>query len=300
MKRVFSMVIALFLISIYSFGGVVYTAKVSTEVMDTKEKKQMQNSPMGDMTVPITMKVYAKSKKFKAQILKGGNEITPEGSIILSSDGETVFFINPAEKTYWKMNLKQMKEANKSTMKMLKGFAKMKYSDIYVNVVDMGNGGTIAGYNTEKYKMIVKYTVEMKILFKKIKNKVRSEIELYGTKELNLNDFDVYSFANLFSSGIPEVDSQINLNVKKVGFPLKSISYSYKENGKLQSITTFEVLSLKKESVPDSMFKLPKGYKEVPGPFEKMMQQNENYGGTPDAPNSPEKSKKKFHFKDLF
>ncbi|BBB33084.1 hypothetical protein TTHT_1595 [Thermotomaculum hydrothermale] len=304
MKRVFSILGIILLYATVSLAGVVYTSKVTTEITDPKVKEQMANSPYGDMSQPVTMKCYAENgKKFRVEIIEGGNTFTPKGTVVISSDGKMAYFLNPSKKTYWKMNLDELQKTGESAMKMMKKFAKMRYKDIYVNVVELGNGGKIAGYNTNKYKMLVKYAVEMKVLFKKIEHKHKEETEIYATKDFSISDFDVYSFNNTFSTGIPEVDAQVKLNVNKIGFPLKTVTYKYDENGKLQQITTFEILSLKKDSVSNSLFELPKGYTEEPSPFAKMMGgQGVNQGQSPDSENSPEegKSKKKFNFKDLF
>ncbi len=303
MRKIFMAFLITMLYAAASFAGVIYTARVTTEITDPEVKQQMAGSPYGDMTGPREMKCYAeKGKKFRVEVTKGDNAFTPAGTVIISNDGHMVYFLNPKEKTYWKMNLDELKKMGENSMKMLKKFAKMQYKDIYVNVVDMGSGGKIAGYNTEKYKMLVKYTVAMKVLFKKINTKHKEETEIYATKDLDMSEFDGYSFNSTFEKGVSEVDAQVKLNLKKIGFPLKTISYQYDDKGKLQGITTFEILTLKKDSVSSSMFELPKGYKEVPSPFAQMMGGQNMQGQNPDNANAPENEggKKKFHLKDLF
>ena len=303
MKKILTIFGIILLYATVSFAGVVYTARVTTEITDPKVKEQMAGSPYGDMTGPKEMKCYAeKGNKFRVEVTKGDNAFTPTGTVVISNDGHLVYFLNPKEKTYWKMNLDELKKMGEKSMKMLKKFAKMKYKDIYVNVVDMGSGGKIAGYNTEKYKMLVRYTVAMKVLFKKVDTKHKRETEIYAAKGLKMSDFDIYSFNSTFSTGVPEVDAQVKLNLEKVGFPLKTVQYEYDDTGKLQSITTYEILSLKKDSIPSSMFELPQGYKEVPSPMAQMMGGQNMQGQNPDNANAPENEggKKKFNLKDLF
>ncbi len=303
MKRILFAFGIFFLYLSISFAGVVYTARVTTEVSDPKVKEQMANSPYGNMLEPITMKCYAKKgKKVRVEVIEGGNSFTPKGTVIVSNNGEMFYFLNPSEKTYWKMNVLEFQKMGESAMKLMKKFAKMKYKDIYVNVVKMGDGGKVAGYDTEKYKMLVKYSVEMKILFKKVVTETKTEAQIYATKDLDMSDFDIYSFNSTFGTGIPEVDAQVKLNLKNVGFPLKTVSYRYNKDGKLEEITTYEILTIKKDSFPDSMFEIPKGYKEVPSPFDKMMAGQGAQGESPDTSNSPDENngKKKFNLKDLF
>ena len=303
MKKILMVFCIILLYATVSFAGVVYTARVTTEITDPKVKEQMANSPYGNMTQPMEMKCYAeKGKKFRVEVTKGNNAFTPEGTIIISNDGHIVYFLNPKEKTYWKMNLDEWQKMGENSMKMLKKFAKMKYKDIFVNVVDMGSGGKIAGYNTEKYKMLVRYTVAMKVLFKKVDTKHKRETEIYAAKGIDMSDFDHYSFNSTFITGIPEVDAQVKLNLQKVGFPLKTVQYEYDEKGKLQSIITYEILDIKKDSVSPSMFELPEGYREVPSPMAQAMGGQNKQGQNPDATNSPENEggKKKFNLKDLF
>ena len=303
MRKISTILGIILLYATVSFAGVVYTARVTTEITDPKVKEQMANSPYGDMSGPMEMKCYAeKGKKFRVEVIKSNNAITPAGTVIISNDGHMLYFTNPKEKTYWKMNIDELKKMGENSMKMLKKFAKMQYKDIYVNVVDMGSGAKVAGYNTEKYKMLVRYTVAMKVLFKKINTQHKEETEIYAARGLDMSEFDAYSFNSTFAKGIPEVDAQVKLNLKKIGFPLKTVQYEYDEKGKLQNITTYEILSLKKDSVPASMFNLPKGYKEVQSPMAKMMGGQGSQGQNPDNTNSPENEggKKKFNLKDLF
>ena len=303
MRKIFMAFLITILYAAVSFAGVIYTARVTTEITDPEVKQHMEGSPYGDMTKPKEMKCYAeKGNKFRVEVLKGDEAFTPSGTVIISNDGKMAYFLNPEKKTYWKMNLDEWKKFGEKGMKMLKKFAKMKYKDIYVNVVDMGSGGKIAGYDTEKHKMLVKYTVSMKVLFKKVDTKYKKETEIYAAKGLNISDFDIYSFNSTFSTGVPEVDAQVKLNLEKIGFPLKTVKYEYDDTGKLQSMTTYEILSIKKESVPSSMFELPQGYKEVPSPFAQMMGGQNMQGQNPDNSNAPENEggKKKFNLKDLF
>ena len=299
MKRFLTVFLGFFLAITLSHAGIYYKLKVSTEIMDAEAKKQMENSPYGDMSAPMVMKTYVKDKnKFRSEIIEGGNMFTPKGTVILSNDGKEFYFLNPAEKTYWKMNLESLQKMGEAAMKMIKAFAKMSYKDIYVGATPLGSGGKIAGYSTEKYKVVVKYTMVMKVLFKKMKTPVKQEADIYATKDFNIDDFDMYTFQNMFSTGIPEVDSQLVAKLKTIGFPLKTVSYEY-EKDKLRSITTLEVLEIKKTSVSDSMFTVPADYTEQPSPFASAMgQATAEQNG--EQPAQSEEEPKKLNLKELF
>lgn len=299
MKRFLTVFLGFFLAITLSHAGIYYKVKTTTEILDAKAKEQVVNSPYGDMTAPMIMEVYVKDKtKFKGTVLEGGSVFIPKGTVIISLDGKLIYFLNPQNKTYWKINAESLKTMGESAMKMMKKFAKMKYSDIYVGIVPIENGGKIAGYNTDKYKVVVKYTVMMKILFKKMKTPIKQESEIYATKDFSINDFDVYTFQNMFSTGIPEIDSQIHGKLKTIGFPLKTVNYSYNKD-KLESITTFEILEIKKTSVSDKMFKIPSDYTEQPSPFEQALGQaaTEQSG---EQPEQSDEGQKKFNLKELF
>ncbi len=299
MKRLAIVLTAVFLVTVLSYAGVYYKLKVTTEIMDAKVKKQMESSPYGDTTAPMVIETYAKSQgEFRSKILEGSNLFIPKGSVILSNDGKLMYVLNPEKKTYWKIDINHFKTMGETAMKMMKNFAKMRYTDVYVGVTPLGEGEKIAGFKTKKYKTVVKYTVLMKILFKKVKTEVKEESDIYATEQFKLEDFDMYTFQNMFSTGVPEVDAQISSKLKGIGFPLKKVSYEYSKD-KLQSITTLEVLEIKKTSVNSSMFKVPENYTEEPSPFEQAM-------GNPTADSeegegdNPNNGKKKFNFKELF
>lgn len=121
-----------------------------------------------------------------------------------------------------------------------------------VSVVKSGDGGTIAGYKTVKYKVLVDGE-----LFKEIWLTPDSSLmQEYKPLIPSLKKFDSCT-ASMDMEPSPENSPEYQ-KLSAAGFELRSVRY---EEGSPEPET--DVVQLDKKAIPESEFKVPAGYKQV-------------------------------------
>ena len=244
-------------------AGVIYSARVQTELYGeaAQQQQQQQNPMLQQMMEPQEMKVFAQDKGARIKFLSN-SILYKKGDFMVTEDGKTMYLCDPQAKTYHKLNLEAMKGKAQGLMKTMTKMTKMTYSNVFVNIVDKGDAGTVAGYPVKKYRMLVEYDTNMKILFKKIKTHERKEFFIYITSKLSMDLVPEYNNSQMFTTGVAQVDSQIQSKLKGLGFPMKTEQLSYGKNNELTSKTSFKITSINEKSLNPALFKLPSGYTE--------------------------------------
>ncbi|MCK5878531.1 MAG: hypothetical protein KAH24_02050 [Holophagae bacterium] len=267
-------------------AGVIYSARTSTEMYGEAAEQQKQNPMMQQVLEPQEMKIFAQDKGARIKFLSD-SMLYKKGDFMVTEDGNTMYICDPQTKTYHKLDLKAMMGQAQGMMKTMTKMTKMSYSNVFVNMVDKGDGGTVAGYPVKKYRLLVEYDTNMKILFKKIKTHERREFFIYVTPKLPMGLVPEYSNSQMFTTGVDQVDSQIQSKLKGLGFPMKTEQLGYGKNNELTSKSTFEITSIQEKPVNPALFKLPNGYTEK----EIQVEGTDSEGNT---------EKQKFKMGDLF
>jgi len=264
-------------------AGIIYSARTNTELYGENAEQQKQNPMMQQVLEPQEMKVFAQDKGARIKFLSD-SILYKKGDFMVTEDGNTLFLCDPQAKTYHKLDLEAMKGKVLGAMKTM---TKMTYSNAFVHIVDKGDAGTVAGYPVKKYRLLVEYDTNMKILFKKIKTHERREFFIYVTSKLSMDLVPEYNNSQMFTTGVDQVDSQIQSKLKGLGFPMKTEQLSYGKNNELTSKTSFEITSIDEKSLNPALFKLPSGYTEK----EIQVEGTDSEGNT---------EKQKFKMGDLF
>ena len=121
-----------------------------------------------------------------------------------------------------------------------------------VSIVKLGDGGTIAGYKTVKYKVLAGGE-----LFKEIWLALDSSLmKEYKPIIPVLKKFS--SCTNRMEMASSPENTPEYQKLWETGFELKSVRY---ERGNPEPET--EVVRLEKKTIPESEFKVPSGYKQI-------------------------------------
>jgi len=196
-------------------------------------------------------------------ISKGTIKNASEGIVwILNGPRDEMIFINDGQKTYSRGATDEycnslsatfeqmMKEVPEEQRKMMTKGKKSSRQD--VSIVKSGDGGTIAGYKTVKYKVLVDGE-----LFKEIWLTLDSSLmKEYKPLIPVLKKFDSCTISMEMESS-PENTPEYQ-KLWEAGFELKSVRY---EGGNPESET--DVVQLEKKTIPESEFKVPTGYRQV-------------------------------------
>lgn len=280
------MIIALVFCAITLQAGVVYTSRMTMELYSETPETQQQQEMMGDLTAPQEMKAFVEGKGARIKFLTD-HMFYKKGDFMVTEDGVNLYLCDPEAKTYHRFDTKAMLGKAQGMMESVQKMTKMQYSNIAVILNKMGDGDTVAGHSTTKYKLVVEYDVNMKILFKKMKQHHREEYIIHATDDLDFSKLPQYQDQQMFKTAIEPVDAQIADKVSGIGFPLKTEHLSYDDKNNLVSKMTFEILELEEKDVNPALFKLPNGYTEK----EMEVQTTDEDGNT---------EKKKFKIGDLF
>jgi hypothetical protein len=182
-----------------------------------------------------------------AKIIK--NYMTADFSRVESDDGiqildfntMTMYILNPGQKTYEKMNLKNMGAQMGMEDPAMQGMMKQMMGEI--KVTPTGYTQKIAGYNCKKYMVSMMMVNSEYWLSKEVKG--FKEVKAMGKKMAGA------------LSGSPTMQNQLNtmgMMEKLDGFPVKTVT-----NMMGGSVTT-TLKTIQQKSLSKSLFAVPKGY----------------------------------------
>lgn len=248
-------------------AGIIYEAKIQTELYNQPSYENQEDNPaagmLEEMTKPYTMKAMLESEgRGRIKFTSDGPLMFQKDTFIVAENKDTVYFCNPADKTYSVFNAGNANKQITGMAETLQKMTKMKYENIAVSIAEMGDGGDIAGYSTKQYKLIVEYDTKMKILFKKVTDHQKREYIIYTTSKLPFDMLGDYSNKQLFTTAIESIDQQIQSKVSGIGFPLKIENLSYDKDNKLTAKTSFTITSIEEKTLNPSLFKVPNDYTE--------------------------------------
>ncbi len=242
-------------------AGVMYTSKVTMEVYNQTPEAKEQMEQMGVLNEPQEMKAFVQGKGARIKFLTD-HMIYQKDDFAVTEDGVVMYLCNPASKTYHRFDTEAMMQSAQGMLDTVQKMTKMTYQNIFVNVTEQGDGGSVAGFPTKKYRLLIEYDVHMKILFKKVNQHHKEEIIIYASEKLPFDHLPQFHNQQMFGTGIDEIDSQVKGKVSGIGFPLKTEHLSYGENNELASKTTFEITEMAEKDLNPKLFKLPDGYTE--------------------------------------
>lgn len=218
----------------------------------------------------MNVKGWAEGDNAKILYEESNNPVMESGSYLLTTDGgKTVYLIRPAEQTYSKWDMEEAFAALGRMSEMSGGMVHLDFKDPHGKTLLSEPGGTVLGYSTTHYKWESGYTVEMKVAFMDMTNKVDTVTDAWVTKDVNDPGLFTWLRATLPSTGDPEFDQIIRQNADVVGdgivLKMDQATTTTNKKGKQQSSTTrFVVTKLVQQNIDDSIFAMPSGYTETP------------------------------------
>lgn len=206
-------------------------------------------------------------ESLRMDVTKGDGIIFKDNSVVLSNDGgETLLVLDPRKKTYFELPINDLLAASGSMLKAMGGMIKLSIKNPKVSVKDVGDGGSIEGYPTNKYVIDTDYNMSLTVLGMKNDSKVHSSSQIWTTSKLG-EEPRMFLQQRSVRTGIEELDEILSEHAKAMkGFPLKHVTRTVTtaKNGKTQTVTSTVTIShIQKKSIAPAQFELPKGYKEV-------------------------------------
>jgi len=251
MKRQLALVFGLLLAASLQ-AGVYYEAKT---VGEGGKGVDQQNA---------TVKAWVSGDLAKVEFVASKNPVLEPGAYLLTRDaGNTVYLVNPKDKTYAKYDTEAMMGMAGGMMKMMN----LEVSEVKVEKLEQHPGAPVAGIPTVYTKYRTTYRQTMSFMMMKQDNRVEEIQEVWSAPSLVEKALGVWLKPAPKKTGIESYDRLVAAEMAKIpGFPLKvhTVTTTTDKNGKTQTTTvTMEVTTLQTMPMPESTFALPAGYKEI-------------------------------------
>ena len=211
-----------------------------------------------------TVKAWVSGDAAKVEFVASNNPMLEPGAYLLTRDaGNTLYLVNPKDKTYAKYDLDAMMSMAGGVMKMMN----LEVSEVKVEKLEEHPGTPVAGIPTVYSKYRTSYRQTMSFMMMKQDNRVEEINEVWSAPSLVEKALGVWLKPTPKKTGVESFDRLIAAEMSKIpGFPLKvrTVTTTTDKKGKTQTTTvTMEVTTLQAMPVPESTFALPADYKEV-------------------------------------
>ncbi len=268
MKKLSVLCVLLVLAAVPAFAGVYYTAKTTAA--------GGRGAAMQDMTV----QAWVAGGNAKVEFEQSGNPMMGKGMYMVTKDGgQTLYMVNPEEKSYYKWDMDSLMGMAGGMMKMMK----LTYTDAKVEKISEEPDGLVAGVPTVHYKFRTSYTMSMSMMMMHKTTRVVKVEDVWAAPKLVEAGLGIWLRKTPPKTNNEQLDALLKAEMGKVvGFPLKTVTVetSTDEKGKSETTTTtMEVTELRMQVVPDSTFAIPAGYKET-----SMMGGEKGKGGEEENP----------------
>lgn len=215
------------------------------------------------------VRAWVDGPKSRVEFLTGKKKdlLAPGTYLVTTDGGETVYLVDPDEKTYSVWDLEALFATFGAVMESMEGVVDIDFTDLSSEKLLQEPGETMLGYDTQHVRWKSGYTMEMKILGMKRGQRVEMVQDSWVTSGLTDPGFAVWLRKDRFKTGNEGFDQLMAQEMGKVeGFPLRSVVQTTMRNkkGKERTTTTTTVVEvLRQESVEDGLFEIPEGYRRV-------------------------------------
>lgn len=261
-----------------AFAGIYYEATTTTT-----------GDGMGGET-KTTVNVWNEGNATKIQFKDGQQMGTfGPGSYLLTKDaGQTLYLVNPEDKTYSAFDLGGMLNTAEQAMASMGGIVKMEVTNPHFEKISESAGGDILGHATQHVAFKSGYTMSLTVMGRKMDSVVDTNQQLWMSPDIDPAAFNAWLRPDKMMAGSFKGMGDLmapQLNELK-GAPLKSVVETTTSGGMgggpTKSTMTTEVTVLRKEAIPAAIFELPADYKETQL-LEEMSNQAQGTQGTAPA-----------------
>ncbi|HET9697695.1 MAG TPA: DUF4412 domain-containing protein [Terriglobales bacterium] len=234
-----------------SWAGVTYTA-VTRTILGSKNQS-------GDFRV----RGWVSGSHARMEFLKSELPEIQTGTYLVSSDGgDTVYLVNPAEKTFTRWDVNGMVHNMADMMRTFRGQMKVRFEEPKVEKLLEEAGPEMQGLPTRHFRYRTSYKATL------------GDTETIAT----VMDEDIWTTSAIQEPGVKafldkrpttgdeQLDRILNAEMSKVpGFPLKRTTSTQTQTHKQTTVTRseMEIVELKNVDTPETMFAVPKGFTEV-------------------------------------
>jgi hypothetical protein len=245
------LILTLLLAATPSWAGVTYTA-VTRTIIGSK-------SSAGDFRV----QGWVSGNHARMEFLRSDLPELGSGTYLVSSDGgETVFLVNPKERTFERWDVNSMMENMANMMRTFRGEMKVRFEEPKVEKLLEEKGPSMHGMPTRHFRYRTSYRASLGDT-ETIATVVEEDIWTTDA----IAEPGVKAFLNKrASTGDEQLDRILMAEMSKVpGFPLKRTSSTQTQTKRQTTVnrSEMEIVELRTVQKPDTWFAVPKGFKEI-------------------------------------
>lgn len=212
-----------------------------------------------------TVKGWVQGEASRIEFVDSDIPTVSSGAYMVTEDGgQTIYMVDPKEKTYARYDFATMLSMLESTG----GMVELDFGTPQVEILEERDGEAMLGYDTQYVRSRSLYDMTMRVFGMKRSMKTESIQEMWMAEDLEEPGFFAWLRKSGRTTGDSGLDEMIAAEMEKLkGVPLKTVTVSTSEGQKGRENTTrtvTEVTKLEEQSGMDaSMFRVPAGYKEV-------------------------------------
>lgn len=244
-------------------GGTYFESRTENETLEG------QGGPAG---FTMVTRGWVEGPSAKILFTQSDNPIMAEGGYLLTTDGgETIFFVDPEERTYMEWSMGKLLGNAAAMMESMGGMMKMDFEEHEVEKLAEEPGPPILGYPTTYYEYETSYVMTMQIMGMSQRMETSQHQEIWATQELKAPGFGAWLRKTPPKTGMEGLDEMFAEEMEKgiEGFPLRRVTQQTTTDQRGQttrSRATTEVTVIREEPIPADTFELPSGYaeKEMP------------------------------------
>jgi hypothetical protein len=234
-----------------SWAGITYTA-VTRTILGSKNQS-------GDFRV----QGWVSGNRARMQFLQSELPQIQTGTYLVSSDGgDTVYLVNPAEKTFTRWDVNGMVHNMADMMRTFRGEMMVRFEEPKVEKLLDEKGPSMQGLPTRHFRYRTSYKAS---LGDTETIATVMEEDIWTTNAIQ--EPGVKAFLDKRpTTGDEQLDRILNAEMSKVpGFPLKRTTSTQTQTRKQTTVTRseMEIVELKNVETPDTIFTLPRGFTEV-------------------------------------
>jgi len=246
-----------------AMAGFHYEAK--TTITDEADKRANQE---------MIVEGWVDGTKAKILFRDSENPMTKPGSYLITENGgETLYLVDPEEKTYMEWDMDQLIQMAGA----IGGMVNIEFQNFESKKLEESDGDRIHGYDTRRIKTETSYDLNIRMMGMRRTSSVETEQTVWIAEKLKDVAFGVWLRKTPPSSGNEELDKLMRSAIQDMeGFPLRSETKSVtrqwnKKRTKVRrestSYSKTEVTRLDKTSIPGETFEIPAGYTETANPL---------------------------------
>jgi len=219
----------------------------------------------GEKEATGVIHLYAQNGNVREEFTEGrSSPLAKEGSYFLyKSEGNLIYLVNPKDKTYMEMPLEQMLQML-GTVQMMT----IQLSNVKVNVTKLPPE-KIDNYQCNHIRLDTSYDMNLKIMFMSVKQHIEQSHEIWGTKQIPIDELAATFKDKAFRLGMKDVDELIEKYkniLEDVGFIIKSVidqtTTDLKSNKTEHSVTETTTYNIESKKLSNDLFIIPANYKK--------------------------------------